>query len=72
MSVRTRGRRGAGLLVQEIVGDLGTAGGHGAMASGQISLGEQDPKSLATQLSKRALQHLGVSPEMAGKPLLEL
>jgi nanoRNase/pAp phosphatase (c-di-AMP/oligoRNAs hydrolase) len=72
VSVRTRKRRGAGLLVQEIVGDLGTAGGHGAMASGQISLGEQDPEGMAAQLSKRALQHLGVSPEIAGKPLLDL
>ena len=72
VSVRTRKRRGAGLVVQEIVGHLGTAGGHGAMASGQISLGEQDPGRLATQLSKRALQYLGVSPEIVGNPLLEL
>jgi nanoRNase/pAp phosphatase (c-di-AMP/oligoRNAs hydrolase) len=72
MSVRTRKRRGAGLLVQEIIGDLGTAGGHGAMASGQIPLGEQDPERLATQLSKRALQYLGVSPENVGNPLLKL
>jgi nanoRNase/pAp phosphatase (c-di-AMP/oligoRNAs hydrolase) len=59
-SVRTRKRRGAGLLMQEIVGDLGTAGGHGAMASGQVSLGEQNPERLAKQLSERARQTLGV------------
>ena len=70
MSVRTRNRGGAGQLVQDIVGDGGTAGGHGAMAGGQIPLGEQDPESLATQLSQRVLQCLKVPPETEGKPLL--
>jgi nanoRNase/pAp phosphatase (c-di-AMP/oligoRNAs hydrolase) len=69
-SVRTRNRAGAGKLVREIIGDLGTAGGHGAMAGGQIPLEERNPERLVTLLSRRALRHLKVSPEISGTPLL--
>lgn len=31
LSVRTRNKRGAGQLVQAVVGDRGTAGGHGSI-----------------------------------------
>jgi nanoRNase/pAp phosphatase (c-di-AMP/oligoRNAs hydrolase) len=72
LSIRTRHPRGgAGTLVQAIVGGLGTAGGHGAMASGHVPLGRgQDPAQLAQQLGQRALQLLHVPPDAAGKPLL--
>jgi nanoRNase/pAp phosphatase (c-di-AMP/oligoRNAs hydrolase) len=72
VSVRTRNRRGAGQLVQEITGNRGTAGGHGTMAGAQIPLRDEDPEQVASQLSRRALQHLKISPEVVGKPLLEL
>jgi nanoRNase/pAp phosphatase (c-di-AMP/oligoRNAs hydrolase) len=72
LSIRTRHPRGgAGTLVQAIVGDLGTAGGHGAMASGHVPLQrDQDPAQLAQQLGQRALQLLHVPAEVTGRPLL--
>lgn len=70
LAVRTRGRRrGAGQLVQEIVGNLGTAGGHGTLAGGQISLQGEDPQRLAAQLVRRALQWLDISEETQPIPL---
>ncbi len=71
LSVRTRHRQPtAGQLVQAIVGEGGTAGGHGTMAGGQVPLKGRDPAQLARQLGRRALQYLDVAPEMAGKPLI--
>ena len=71
LSVRSRSRRiGAGNLVQHIVGDLGTAGGHGTMAGGQIQLGQRDPKQLSEQLAKNALQYLKGKNSQVGKPLI--
>jgi nanoRNase/pAp phosphatase (c-di-AMP/oligoRNAs hydrolase) len=70
LAVRTRSRRGgAGQLAQRIVGDRGTAGGHGAMAGGQVSLDGDNPDVLAQQFSKRALQHLRIAPDVTGRPL---
>jgi nanoRNase/pAp phosphatase (c-di-AMP/oligoRNAs hydrolase) len=70
LAVRTRiRRRGAGQLVREIVGSLGTAGGHGTMAGGQIALQGEDPQRMASHLVRRALQWLGVSEETQAKPL---
>lgn len=69
-SVRTRNRRGAGRLVQQVLGDRGTAGGHGTMAGAQIPLGTQDPQRLARELSQCVLQYLRVPPENTGEPLL--
>ena len=72
LSVRTRSRRGAAeKLVLAIVGEDGTAGGHGTMAGAQVPLGGKDPEQTVQQLSQRGLHYLGVSPDMAGKPLLE-
>jgi len=71
-SVRTRNLRGAGQLVQEMFGDHGTAGGHGAMAGGQISLEGKDPEWLAQQISRKALQCLKIPPEVSAKPLLQM
>jgi nanoRNase/pAp phosphatase (c-di-AMP/oligoRNAs hydrolase) len=71
LAIRTRSRRGgAGTLVQEIVGNLGTAGGHGTMAGGNVPLRGQAPDQVALQLGQRILRHLGIPPEIQGKPLL--
>jgi nanoRNase/pAp phosphatase (c-di-AMP/oligoRNAs hydrolase) len=71
LAVRTRSTRGgAGNLVQEIVGHLGTSGGHGTMAGGNIPIGGQDPERLAGQLGQRILRRLGVPAEAVGKALL--
>jgi nanoRNase/pAp phosphatase (c-di-AMP/oligoRNAs hydrolase) len=70
LTVRTRGRRGgAGALAQKIVGDRGSAGGHGTMAGGQVTLQQDSPEALAQQLGKRALQHLKIAPQTMGRPL---
>jgi len=70
-AVRTRSQRGnAGQLVQYIVSNRGTAGGHGAMAGGQIPLEGEDPQRLARQFSRRALQYLKVAPGIVGEPLI--
>ncbi len=72
LAVRSRSRRvGAGQLVQAIVGDEGTAGGHGTMAGGHMPLRSQSPERIAEQLVRRALQYLGISETIASKPLLE-
>lgn len=70
LAVRTRSRRrNAGQLVRDIVGSLGTAGGHGTMAGGQIMLQGEDAQRMTAQLTRRALQWLGVSEETQAKPL---
>jgi nanoRNase/pAp phosphatase (c-di-AMP/oligoRNAs hydrolase) len=71
LAVRTRSRRGgAGALVQEIVADLGTAGGHGTMAGGNVPLRGQQPDSIALELGQRILRQLRVPEGTVGKPLL--
>ena len=71
LAVRTRRPRGgAGQLVRSIVGDRGTAGGHGTMAGGQVPLQDQDPEAVATQLSQQALRLLKVDPETANRRLI--
>ena len=71
LSIRTRsGRPGAGQLAQAIVGEQGTAGGHGTMAGGQVPLRGADPEQLAHELVQRALQRLGLPAEDAGEPLV--
>jgi nanoRNase/pAp phosphatase (c-di-AMP/oligoRNAs hydrolase) len=71
LAVRTRARRGsAGALVQEIVGNLGTAGGHSIMAGGNVPLGGQPPDRMALELNQRVLRYLRVPLETMGKPLL--
>jgi nanoRNase/pAp phosphatase (c-di-AMP/oligoRNAs hydrolase) len=71
LAVRTRSRRGgAGNLVQTIVGETGTAGGHGIMAGGSVAVRGQDPEQMAQQLGLRMLRQLQVPPETAGRPLL--
>lgn len=71
LAARTRSRRGgAGQLVRAIVGDRGTAGGHGVMAGGQIPIQGKDPEQMARQLGRDALHFLKVPPEIAGKPII--
>jgi nanoRNase/pAp phosphatase (c-di-AMP/oligoRNAs hydrolase) len=70
LSIRTQYQRGAGQLVQAIIGERGVAGGHGAMAGGQIILHNEDPAQLAQELSRRALGYLNVLPEEKGQPLI--
>jgi nanoRNase/pAp phosphatase (c-di-AMP/oligoRNAs hydrolase) len=70
LAVRTRNPRGgAGHLVQAIVGEMGTAGGHGTMAGGQVPLRGQDAGQLAEELAQRALRHLGL-PDLSPGTLL--
>ncbi|MGD2176509.1 MAG: DHH family phosphoesterase [Anaerolineae bacterium] len=70
LSVRTNSRQGAGEFIQDVVGDLGSAGGHGSMAAGQVPLQAQSPEILARQLKQRALEHLGIDPRSAGEVLI--
>jgi len=71
LSVRTRSRRGgAGALAQEIVGQQGTAGGHGTIAGGQVQLSGQDAAQVAAQLGQRVLQYLKVKPDMEVRPII--
>ncbi|NLE45876.1 MAG: hypothetical protein GX620_14235 [Chloroflexi bacterium] len=71
ISVRTNGSGGAGALVQHIVGDRGTAGGHGVLAAGDIPLSGDDPAKLAEDLAQRALRYLNVSSEVIGRKLVD-
>lgn len=71
LSLRTRSQAGgAGQIVQEIVGDQGTAGGHGRMAAGHVPLMGEDPALLAARLGERALRLLGIDGTTAGTPLM--
>jgi nanoRNase/pAp phosphatase (c-di-AMP/oligoRNAs hydrolase) len=63
-------RRGAGQLAQAIVGDHGTAGGHGTMAGGQVPLGSEEPWQLARRLGQLALQYLKGGPETISRSLI--
>jgi hypothetical protein len=71
LSVRSRGQGDmVEKLVQSIVAGEGSAGGHGTMAGGQVPVlvGTADQK--ADLIRRRALEHLGISPEDAGEPLI--
>jgi nanoRNase/pAp phosphatase (c-di-AMP/oligoRNAs hydrolase) len=62
LAVRSQSRRvGAGQLVRAIVGDEGTAGGHGTMAAGHVPLRGRSPEPVAARLGQGALQHLDLS-----------
>ena len=72
LSVRSRSKKvGAGWLVQDIIKDRGTAGGHGTMAAGHIDLTSgEDPEQLAADLEKATLLHLKGTQDVACKPLI--
>jgi hypothetical protein len=71
LSVRTQSPTGAAEeLAQAIIGDDGTAGGHGPMAGGQVPLKGRDPDQIVHLLRQRALQVLQVPPEVRGERLI--
>jgi len=71
LSVRTRSPTGgAEELVQAMVEDEGTAGGHGPMAGGQISLKGRDPEQVVRVLRQRALRVLKVPQDVRGERLV--
>lgn len=71
ISVRTQNQRGAGQLVQSVVGSEGVAGGHGAMAGGQVYLSkDKDPEQLATTFTERILAELNIPVETAAASLI--
>ena len=73
LSVRCRLQHGdAGRLAQAIIRNLGTAGGHGSMAGGQVRLEGRDPEMLAFQISRAALSYFDISPEETSRSLLQL
>lgn len=69
-SLRTQNKRGAGKLAQQIAAGIGSAGGHGSMAGGQIPLGEQSADDMANLLHQRLLQQLDIDEEEHMEPLV--
>jgi nanoRNase/pAp phosphatase (c-di-AMP/oligoRNAs hydrolase) len=71
IAIRSRHQRGgAGRLAQAVINDLGTAGGHGSMAGGQVRLNNRDPEILANQISQAVLAYFNISPEETSRSLL--
>jgi nanoRNase/pAp phosphatase (c-di-AMP/oligoRNAs hydrolase) len=71
LSLRTRiDGQDAGELIAQVVGELGTAGGHGRMAGAQVSLEEQDPASTVREVRRRLLEALDLDPDLRGEPLI--
>lgn len=71
LAVRSRaGQPGAGRMVQAVIDDEGMAGGHGAMAAGQIPLRGAEPEQMAWELAERALAYLEMGADGDWKPLL--
>lgn len=72
LAIRTRTQhRGAGKLARQVVAERGSAGGHGALAGGQIPLRGEDPQQLAHEVVQRALQILEIDANIEGAPLLD-
>ncbi len=73
VSLRTRDHTlRAGLAAQKLLAGLGTAGGHGLIAGGQVVDLPQDRRALCdlvSELTRRLLEILGL-PKMVGSPLL--
>ena len=59
----------AGQIIRRVVAGLGRAGGHGAMAGGQIPLGERDYGEVADQIKARLVDELA-NDTMAGESLV--
>jgi nanoRNase/pAp phosphatase (c-di-AMP/oligoRNAs hydrolase) len=71
ISVRSRSRKiGAGNIVQSIVGNLGSAGGHGTMAAGHIPLRNKNTSQLVDELCRKALIILKDSDSLDGTALI--
>ncbi len=71
LSVRTDEQGEAGRLVQEIVGEWGSAGGHGTMSGGQVALRGEAPELVAWHLERRTLALLNIAPETPGRPIID-
>ena len=79
VSIRSRSRKvGAGILAQNLVADLGSAGGHATMAGGQIQLNQKDPYQLSEQCIinswrwKSPLNHIPFFPHLFWGHIVEL
>jgi nanoRNase/pAp phosphatase (c-di-AMP/oligoRNAs hydrolase) len=71
VSVRTRRRKfNAEQLALVLARDVGTAGGHGTIAGGQIPLVDMEHKLLQRLLTQRALKFVGLPPDSQSTPLL--
>jgi hypothetical protein len=71
LSVRTqKPAGGAEDLVLAIVGDEGTAGGHGPMAGGQVPLKGRAPEIVVRLLRQRVLQALQIPLDVRGERLI--
>lgn len=71
LSIRTRQvRGGAGKLAQAIVGEYGSAGGHGLLAGGQVPLRAQTAQTVGAFLRQRILHEFDLPPDSAGQPLM--
>lgn len=71
LSVRTSYQQGAGQVIQSVVGQRGSAGGHGSMAGAQIPLNGTPPDALVDELSRHFLEELKVSADANGEPLVQ-
>jgi len=72
ISVRTQNPNGgAEELVKSLAKGIGSAGGHGMMAGGQIPMDSQDPSDLAELLLKRTLSFLKLSENTKGQLLVD-
>jgi nanoRNase/pAp phosphatase (c-di-AMP/oligoRNAs hydrolase) len=73
ISVRTSDPDGdAGVLIRDVVGSLGTAGGHNTMAAARIALPEDVPgafESIREEIRKRLLTRLKVDSTSTGERL---
>ena len=71
LAVRSRHPRGgAGNLAQSVIDGLGTAGGHGSMAGGQIFLDNRDPEPLVQKIVVTTLAYFNIDPEETCRSLL--
>lgn len=69
LSVRTTRREGAEKLVHQIVDESGTAGGHGALAGGEVPLLGRDPEAVALHMAALTLAGLELR-DIEGKSLI--
>ena len=70
LSLRTRSdEHDAGTMIARVVGEMGTAGGHGKMAGAQIALDEVDPDA-GEEVLRRLLAELGKDPDTPPQSLI--
>jgi nanoRNase/pAp phosphatase (c-di-AMP/oligoRNAs hydrolase) len=70
LSLRTRSdEHDAGATIARVVGEMGTAGGHGKMAGAQISLDDGDLE-IGGEVRRRFLAELGKDPDTPPQALI--